>query len=168
MNNQQQLGKERRKHVSILQDVIELLNLENASSNLDETTEFQDFIDATNRVADSVVNYKEIEENDDETMDSTIITNPRNQEIATSQKYEDKSLLKNVMSFYAIKTTSNTLFTSLTKWNMCEVSRSKMSSVFSSFKIWNNRLVCCKKILYIQIYSIDAIFGDHQQATSNV
>ena len=43
-----------------LQDVMELSNSKNASSNLDENTKFQDFIDVANRVADSVVNCKEI------------------------------------------------------------------------------------------------------------
>ena len=85
-----------------LQDVMELSNLENASSNLDKTTKFQDFIDTAKRVVDSIVNCKEIEENNNELVDSIVITNPRNQEVAASQVYKDKSLLKNVMSFYAI------------------------------------------------------------------
>ena len=42
-----------------LQDVMELSNSKNALSNLDETIEFQDFIDVAYRVANYIVNCKD-------------------------------------------------------------------------------------------------------------
>ena len=45
---------------------------------------------------------KKYKKNGNEAMDSIVITNPRNQEVTAGQVYKDKSLLKNVTSFYAI------------------------------------------------------------------
>ena len=64
---------------------MELSNSEKALSNLDETIELQDFISVANRVENSIINCKDIEKkNDNEIVDSIVITNPRNQEVDAS------------------------------------------------------------------------------------